>query len=109
MKTEITYSTKCTLTIYFVESCDLASADFREQFKNLQDALNMAEFIFETLYPKTAAKIMIWDSNTGEILAECSPDAEAGPTEVEEDYFDDWDYNEDMGYDPYMGCYTDDC
>lgn len=21
----------------------------------------------------------------------------------------DWGYNEDMGYDPYMGCYTDDC
>lgn len=22
---------------------------------------------------------------------------------------DDWDYNEDMGFDPYMGCYSDDC
>lgn len=21
----------------------------------------------------------------------------------------DWGFNEDMGYDPYMGCYTDDC
>ena len=21
----------------------------------------------------------------------------------------DWGYNEDMGFDPYMGCYTDDC
>ena len=21
----------------------------------------------------------------------------------------DWGFNEDMGFDPYMGCYTDDC
>ena len=27
----------------------------------------------------------------------------------EPEYDCDWDYNEDMGYDPYMGCYTDDC
>lgn len=28
-----------------------------------------------------------------------------------EDYDDDpdWGYNEDMGYDAYLGCYTDDC
>ena len=25
------------------------------------------------------------------------------------DECDDWDYNEDMGFDPYMGCYSDDC
>lgn len=24
------------------------------------------------------------------------------------DYYEDWD-NLDMGFDPYMGCYTDDC
>ena len=22
---------------------------------------------------------------------------------------EDWGYDEDMGFDPYMGCYTDDC
>ena len=27
----------------------------------------------------------------------------------EDDEFLDWDYNEDMGFDPYLGCYTDDC
>lgn len=26
-----------------------------------------------------------------------------------EDYDDDWDYNEDEGFDPYEGCYTFDC
>lgn len=31
------------------------------------------------------------------------------PSVEEEMGWDDWGYNEDMGYDPYMGCYTDDC
>jgi hypothetical protein len=26
----------------------------------------------------------------------------------ESDYYEDWD-NLEMGFDPYMGCYTDDC
>ena len=25
------------------------------------------------------------------------------------DDWDDWDFNEDCGYDPYLGCYNDDC
>lgn len=29
--------------------------------------------------------------------------------EEEEDFDEDWGYNEDMGFDPYLGCYTDDC
>jgi len=49
--------------------------------------------------------IYICDANTGEILATCEPETE-GPTAVE-----DWEdnYNEDEGFDPYLGCYTDDC
>lgn len=31
------------------------------------------------------------------------------PEEDEEDWGDEPDYNLDMGFDPYMGCYTDDC
>ncbi len=26
----------------------------------------------------------------------------------EDDYYEDWD-NLEMGFDPYMGCYSDDC
>ncbi len=26
----------------------------------------------------------------------------------ESDYYEDWD-NYEMGFDPYMGCYSDDC
>ena len=47
--------------------------------------------------------IIIIDADTGEVLAECTPDVD--PYEN----WDDWNYNEDMGYDPYLGCYTDDC
>ena len=35
------------------------------------------------------------------------PAVAEGPTATEE--WDDWGYNEDEGYDPYLGCYTDDC
>ena len=38
---------------------------------------------------------------------EVNDDAESWPTP--EEIFDDWGYNEDEGYDPYLGCYTDDC
>lgn len=31
------------------------------------------------------------------------------PSIEEEMGWSDWGYNEDTGYDPYMGCYTDDC
>ena len=33
------------------------------------------------------------------------PDPEDYP---ESDYYEDWDHIE-MGFDPYMGCYSDDC
>ena len=45
-------------------------------------------------------RVFVSDSKTGELIAEF----------VGDNYNDDdWDYNEDMGYDPYLGCYTDDC
>ena len=48
---------------------------------------------------------IICDFDTGEIVATFKPD------EVDEDEEPDpdWGYNEDMGFDPYRGCYTDDC
>ena len=30
-----------------------------------------------------------------------------GADEPDDDYDDDWDY--EIGYDPYSGCFTDDC
>ena len=46
-----------------------------------------------------ASTVVVVDMDTGEIVAEAA--------EPDDDL--DWGYNEDMGYDPYMGCYTDDC
>ena len=50
----------------------------------------------------------ILDTETGEIYATCYWDDESI---LEEDYpdYDDWDYNEDEGFDPYLGEYTWDC
>lgn len=100
MKTEIVYATECAMTVYFDTDSDFASADWREHFRTLADAIACAENILDTQVYST--RIVIWDAHTGEVLAECSPDP------VEE-YDLDWDYNEDMGFDPYMGCYSDDC
>lgn len=48
-----------------------------------------------------ASEIYVVDMDTGEVVAlvneETNPPCAC-------DY-----YNEDMGFDPYMGCYTDDC
>ena len=63
---------------------------------------------------------IIWDSNTGEVYASCSWDDESIPEEDypdydEDNYWDDgcpvedWGYNEDEGFDPYLGEYTWDC
>ena len=74
-----------------------------ENFGSLDDALAYAEEEIDVRCQATFASI--WDSNTGELYASCSWDDESTP---EEDY-GDWDYNEDEGFDPYMGEYTWDC
>lgn len=52
-------------------------------------------------YTIGSARIEVIDMDTGEVEAEfTSSDDEPDP---------DWGFNEDCGYDPYMGCYTDDC
>lgn len=74
-----------------------------ENFGSLDDALAYAEEEIDVRCQATFATI--WDSNTGEVYASCSWDDESIP---EEDY-GDWDYNEDEGFDPYLGQYTWDC
>lgn len=70
-------------------------------FDALEDALECAEeALDEELQFKCAT---IFDCVTNEVYATC----EAEHCGDEDDC--DWGYNEDMGYDPYLGCYTDDC
>ena len=50
------------------------------------------------------ADVAVIDMDTGEVLWN-GVDAE----EYDDPDFEDWGFNEDDGFDPYMGCYTDDC
>jgi hypothetical protein len=76
------------------------------EFSNLTSALEYCEEAIDGEGEVTFAEI--FDVNTGDFLATCYSDSEEI---AEEDYgaWDDWGYNEDMGFDPYLGCYTDDC
>ncbi len=57
-----------------------------------------------------AISAVIWDTETGEIYATCGCDED---DIAEEDYptWDPWedDWDREMGFDPYEGCYTYDC
>ena len=110
MKTEIMYATTCKLTIYFADG-DYESSEWREEYKSLKDAIEMARTIIDSWYYNSVSEIIIWDANTGEILAQCSPDS--NKEENDETPYDEWDdgdsWDLECGFDPYMGCYTDDC
>lgn len=110
MKVEIEYMTNCVATIY-EDNGD--SWSYNSQFRSLQEGLEWAEFMMESRPINfEIEKIYLTDADTGELLATCRPEV-SGPTEVTnedyDDYDSDWGYNEDMGFDPYCGCYTDDC
>lgn len=77
---------------YSFASFDAAFAEAQEMIDDRQQALTA----------------VIYDGDTGEIYATCWWDDESVP---EEDYdeWDDWSYNEDEGFDPYLGEYTFDC
>lgn len=77
-----------------------------ESFGSLDDALAFAEEEIDVRQQATFASI--WDSNTGEVYATCSSDDESIPEE-DDGTWEDWNYNEDEGFDPYLGEYTWDC
>lgn len=106
MKTVITYATECALTVYFNHDNEFTSADWREHFRTLAEAIFYAETILDT--QGDAERIVIWDAKTGEVLAECYPEESEDEDDEYPDY-PDWGYDEDEGYDPYEGCYTWDC
>lgn len=103
---EITYSTRCQATIV---DCLGDHWTYGNEFKTLQEAIDWVTFVIDDgvglIQPDAIKGAFICDCNTGELLAECRPD---DVEDSNEDY-GDWDYNEDMGFDPYMGCYSDDC
>ena len=106
MKTTLHYSTFMTLCVHACGMIATVSMDC----KPLEDVLQFVEAIFndETFFHGDSVEsIHVIDSKTGELIAECEPNTESGPTAIND--WSNWDYNEDMGYDPYLGCYTDDC
>ena len=74
-----------------------------ENFWSLDDALAYAQEELDVRQQATFASI--WNAHTGELAATCWWEDESI---LEEDY-GDWDYNEDEGFDPYLGEYTWDC
>jgi len=55
-----------------------------------------------------AISAVIWDADTAEVYVVCGFDEE-DIAEEDDGEWDDWGYNEDEGYDPYLGEYTWDC
>lgn len=109
MKLNLTYGASFELII------TTADGNFTYEMKSctLQDAINYCEMIFDGDSPfqrNSVSKITVCDSFTGEICAECEWDDTPTNSEIDNPNYDpDWGYNEDEGFDPYLGCYTDDC
>lgn len=99
MKTILHYSTFMTVSVH---SCGII-ADIDMGCRPLGEINDFVEAIFNDrtiFHGDVVERVFVSDSKTGELIAEF----------VGDNYNDDdWDYNEDMGYDPYLGCYTDDC
>lgn len=102
MKTTLHYSTFMTICVH---ACGMtATVDF--DCKPLEDVLDFVQHIFNDdtfFHEESVESVHVIDSKTGELIAECVPEKSV------DDGYNDWDYDEDMGFDPYMGCYTDDC
>lgn len=101
MKTTLHYSTFMTLNVHALGMTAMVDMGC----KPLDEVLDFVEHIFsnDTMFcGDYVEKVVVCDSNTGELIAECDSDHHDPIPE-------DWDYNEDEGFDPYMGCYTDDC
>ena len=105
MKTILHYSEKMTLCVRALGITAMIDLGC----KSLDDTLDYVDCIFNdaTMFRAECVDyVHVINSETGELIAECIPDPE-GSDEANDD--PDWDYNEDMGFDPYMGCYSDDC
>lgn len=74
MNVRIIYSAPCVITVHFCKEHELASAEWRQRFTDLQDAIDMGKDILRYVYPHSATGIMICDATTGEILAEIERD-----------------------------------
>jgi hypothetical protein len=100
MKVHIYNSARSFLVSYWNDDSEWEDA---LPYSDIDSAVAAAENEIDVRQQAIGAHII--DAETGEIYVTCTWDDDSIP---EEDY-GDWDYNEDIGFDPYMGCYTDDC
>lgn len=89
-------------TKYSMEVCDAETGEYTPValFSDIVPADVLHELCV-TLFENTegASTVLVVDMDTGEVIAEA-----AEPDYDEPDFCD-----YDSGFDPYMGCYTDDC
>lgn len=114
-----TYYKYSTIAEAHLTTCDNMTLQTVFGHSNLDTLRAWAESVFNgetTVFKKnTIVKITFKDVETGKILLICENDEIENDDEPFEgwgcdDPFEDWGYDdEDIGYDPYLGCYTDDC
>lgn len=64
---------------------------------------------FEAACSCEAMNCGYWWQDADEDYPRCHFEGDVAPCEYEDDYYEDDDCDYEVGYDPYMGCYTDDC
>ena len=88
-------------TRYSMEICDAETGEYTPValFSDIVPAEVLHELCV-TLFENTegASTVLCVDTDTGEVVAEAA----------ELDYYEP-DCDNDCGFDPYLGCYTDDC
>lgn len=116
--------------IYVLPNDETPVAEFDATVVDLDVIINTALHIGDQFQHKVtfATNVIVVDANTGEVLwdyresvadgwhtneegDECDDICDLCPygDECTEAHLSEPSFNEDMGFDPYLGCYTDDC
>lgn len=116
--------------IYVLPNDETPVAEFDASVVDEQVIINTALHIGDQFQHKVtcASNVIVLDANTGEVLwdyrdsiadgwhtneegDECDGICDLCPygDECTEAHLSEPSFNEDMGFDPYLGCYTDDC
>lgn len=107
MKTELTYSTKISAYITSVRGnvfqCDFFPYATLDECKRW--AKNALDDNLMEIPAQLISKISFCDANTAELLMTCERDEEEAKAEDPLE----WNFDEDLGFDPYLGEYTYDC
>ena len=89
------------MKITFFQTGKFAVYHNGEEINTFAELDTAAEFVQAAFEDGYGDAFDIIDANTGEVLITFEDE---DPSED-----NDWGYNEDMGFDPYLGCYTDEC